>query len=128
MGSLFKQKKKAKELNSKAVDANQLTINSFRFQKVYLILYLRHTHASILISKGVDIVKVAHRLGHVNPKNTLETYAHLIPNQENEVADIFHFALSRSVSKCKNESKKLLSETANKHYYINVYWLGYIMI
>lgn len=59
---------------------------------------LRHTHASILISEGVDIVKVAHRLGHANPKITLETYAHLIPNQDNEVADIFHYALNRSVS------------------------------
>ncbi|MGN4128171.1 tyrosine-type recombinase/integrase [Lysinibacillus sphaericus] len=56
---------------------------------------LRHTHASILISEGVDIVKVAHRLGHANPKITLETYAHLIPNQDNEVADIFHSALNR---------------------------------
>ncbi|MBK3497073.1 tyrosine-type recombinase/integrase [Viridibacillus sp. YIM B01967] len=59
---------------------------------------LRHTHASILLSEGVDIVKVAHRLGHSNPKITLETYAHLIPNQDNEVADIFHYALNRSVS------------------------------
>ena len=29
----------------------------------------RHTHASILISEGVDIVKVSDRLGHANPKN-----------------------------------------------------------
>ena len=60
---------------------------------------LCHTHASILISEGVDIVKVAHRLGHANPKITLETYAHLIPNQDNEVADILHSAINRSVSK-----------------------------
>lgn len=59
---------------------------------------LRHTHASILISEGVDIVKVANRLGHANPKITLETYAHLIPNQDNELADIFQSALNRSVS------------------------------
>ncbi|GGB58271.1 tyrosine-type recombinase/integrase [Fictibacillus barbaricus] len=36
---------------------------------------IRHTHASILISK-VD--KVSHRLGHSNAKITLEYYAHLI--------------------------------------------------
>ena len=29
---------------------------------------MRHTHASILISNGVDVVKIAARLGHVNPK------------------------------------------------------------
>lgn len=59
---------------------------------------LRHTHASILISKGVDIVKVAHRLGHSNPKITLETYAHLIPDEENEVAETFDDAINPSVS------------------------------
>lgn len=60
---------------------------------------LRHTHASILIAEGVDIVKVAHRLGHTNPKITLETYSHLIPEEENEVAEIFHSALNPCVSK-----------------------------
>ena len=28
----------------------------------------RHTHASILISEGVDIIKVSNRLGHANLK------------------------------------------------------------
>ncbi|MED4533588.1 site-specific integrase [Metabacillus fastidiosus] len=57
---------------------------------------IRHTHASILISEGVDIVKVSARLGHTNPKTTLETYAHIIPNEDNEVADIFHNAIQKS--------------------------------
>ncbi|MFS0782088.1 tyrosine-type recombinase/integrase [Bacillus sp. 1P06AnD] len=54
---------------------------------------IRHTHASILISEGVDIVKVANRLGHSKPKTTLDTYAHLIPTDQDEVADTFHNAL-----------------------------------
>ena len=57
---------------------------------------LRHTHASILLSEGVDVVRVSARLGHANPKITLETYAHLIPNADNEVADIFHKAFEQS--------------------------------
>jgi len=57
---------------------------------------MRHTHASILISEGVDIVKVASRLGHTNPKTTLEIYAHLMPNEDNEVADIFHNAFEKT--------------------------------
>jgi integrase len=57
---------------------------------------IRHTHASILISEGVDVVKVSARLGHANPKITLEIYAHLIPNTHNDVADIFHNALNDS--------------------------------
>jgi len=55
----------------------------------------RHTHASILIAKGVDVVKVSKRLGHANAKITLETYAHLVPNEDNDLADIFEKALEK---------------------------------
>ena len=54
---------------------------------------IRHTHASILISEGVDIVKISKRLGHANPKIRLEYYAHLLPNTDNDISDIFHNAL-----------------------------------
>lgn len=64
-------------------------VTSIRFHDI------RHTHASILISEGVDIVKVSARLGHSNPKITYGIYAHLIPNDHNDVADIFHNAISR---------------------------------
>lgn len=67
---------------------------------------IRHTHASILISEGVDIVKVAHRLGHANPKITLETYAHLIPNVDNELADIFQKAVEQSREQNVSKSQK----------------------
>ncbi len=56
---------------------------------------IRHTHASILISEGVDIVKVAARLGHANPKITYGIYSHLVPNEDNKVADIFHKAIGK---------------------------------
>ncbi|SES38421.1 tyrosine-type recombinase/integrase [Psychrobacillus sp. OK032] len=50
---------------------------------------IRHTHASFLISEGVDIVKISKRLGHANPKITLEFYAHLLPNEDNDIATFF---------------------------------------
>ncbi|MCY9139915.1 hypothetical protein MOF30_15755 [Peribacillus frigoritolerans] len=50
----------------------------------------------MLISEGVDIVKVQTRLGHSKPSITLEHYAHMMPNQDDEVADIFHNALQNS--------------------------------
>lgn len=56
---------------------------------------IRHTHASILIAEGVDIVKISDRLGHANPKVTMEFYAHLLPNSHNELADIFHQAVNK---------------------------------
>ncbi|WP_438824911.1 hypothetical protein [Bacillus sp. JJ722] len=46
-----------------------------------------------MISESVDIVKVANHLGHSKPKTTLNYYAHLIPNDHDEVANIFHNAL-----------------------------------
>jgi integrase len=36
----------------------------------------RHTHASLLIGSGADIVAVSRRLGHTNPAITLSTYSH----------------------------------------------------
>jgi integrase len=38
---------------------------------------LRHTHASMLIALGIDIVAISKRLGHVDPQVTLRTYSHL---------------------------------------------------
>ena len=38
---------------------------------------LRHTFASLLIAKGLDVVFVSRRLGHTSPATTLGVYAHL---------------------------------------------------
>lgn len=59
---------------------------------------LRHTHASILLSEGVDLVKVSARMGHTSPKTTLEIYAHLVPNNDYDVADVFEMALKNPVT------------------------------
>jgi integrase len=49
---------------------------------------LRHTHASVLIKSGVDIVTVSRRLGHGSPKVTLEVYGHLIAGADDRAAEI----------------------------------------
>lgn len=43
---------------------------------------LRHTHASILLSKGVQVMSVSKRLGHASPTITMQTYAHVIRELE----------------------------------------------
>lgn len=43
---------------------------------------LRHSCASLLISIGVSIVAVSKRLGHSTVKQTLETYTHLLPDDQ----------------------------------------------
>jgi integrase len=46
---------------------------------------LRHSHASLLISEGVDILTISRRLGHKKIQITLDTYGHLLPKSEDAV-------------------------------------------
>lgn len=49
---------------------------------------LRHSHASLLISKlGAQSNLVADRLGHEKIQTTLLTYSHLYPEQSRKLAD-----------------------------------------
>lgn len=54
---------------------------------------LRHSHASYLISQGVDIVSIAKRLGHSDIEQTLNTYSHLMPNSDEKIVDKLNFDL-----------------------------------
>ena len=48
---------------------------------------VRHTHASLLIDMGCTPLLVAERLGHERVQTTMDTYSHLYPNKQTEVAD-----------------------------------------
>lgn len=48
---------------------------------------LRHSHASLLIELGFSPLLISERLGHENIETTLQTYSHLYPNKQSEVAD-----------------------------------------
>jgi len=45
----------------------------------------RHSHASLLLNKGQNILLVAQRLGHSDVNMTLNTYSHLFPNQQRQI-------------------------------------------
>jgi integrase len=47
---------------------------------------LRHSHASMLIDMGVDILEISRRLGHESAKTTMDTYGHLYPNKDLKIA------------------------------------------
>lgn len=47
---------------------------------------LRHSHVSLLIEMGYDILEISERLGHKSPKTTLDTYAHLYPDKDKKLA------------------------------------------
>lgn len=54
---------------------------------------LRHSHASLLINQGEDYLVVKERLGHASITTTIDTYSHLYPNKQknlaNKLDDIF---------------------------------------
>lgn len=49
---------------------------------------LRHTHASLLIAKGIPVQYVSERLGHADVTTTLNTYTHVISEVQRENDDI----------------------------------------
>lgn len=50
----------------------------------------RHSHASYLISKGVNIVIVSRRLGHTDINMTLKVYTHLFKNEDKEIMNLLN--------------------------------------
>jgi integrase len=54
---------------------------------------LRHTHASMLIAAGVDIVTISKRLGHAKPDITLRVYSHLFNRTDEAAAAAINAAL-----------------------------------
>lgn len=49
----------------------------------------RHSYASMLINKGVDIYTISQMLGHGDIKTTINTYGHLYPDKRKEITQLF---------------------------------------
>ena len=64
-----------------------------RLNKEPRIHDLRHTHASWLISAGVDLPTVQRRLGHESITTTVDRYGHLDPDQLKRASDATNAAL-----------------------------------
>jgi integrase len=50
---------------------------------------VHHSHASLLLSEGVDIVTVSERMGHSNVRTTAEIYAHAIRGKDQAAAQVW---------------------------------------
>ncbi|MGD0532228.1 MAG: integrase [Methyloceanibacter sp.] len=48
---------------------------------------LRHTHTSMPIAAGVDILTISRRLGHSKASVSLDTYGHLIKGADAAAAE-----------------------------------------
>lgn len=68
--------KRIKNEACKAAGVKQIRIHDFR-----------HTHASMLIEKGVDPIYVKERLGHDDISTTLNTYSHLFKNRRKSIIE-----------------------------------------
>jgi integrase len=55
---------------------------------------LRHTCATILLSRGVHAKLVQELLGHATISITLDTYSHVLPGMDDGVADAMGDALA----------------------------------
>ena len=49
---------------------------------------LRHTAASLMLNHGTPVIVVSKRLGHAKVSITLDVYGHLIPQMQDEVAQL----------------------------------------
>lgn len=47
----------------------------------------RHAHAAYLIEMQVPILAISNRLGHEKIQTTMNTYGHLYPNKQRQIAD-----------------------------------------
>lgn len=47
---------------------------------------LRHTHATLMLKAGVHVKVTAERLGHSQISTTMDTYGHVLPTMQQEVA------------------------------------------
>lgn len=59
---------------------------------------LRHSHATLLLSKGVHPAVVQERLGHADIGTTINTYSHVMPTMQQAVADLLE-TVSKTVTR-----------------------------
>jgi integrase len=50
---------------------------------------VRHSHASILLEKGVALTTVSERMGHSSVRTTADIYSHALRGKDEEAAEIF---------------------------------------
>ena len=60
---------------------------------------LRHTHATLLISQGLDVRTVSNRLGHAQTSTTLNIYAHAFAKMDREASEKLDNLLYREDTK-----------------------------
>ena len=79
------------ELNGLPIEADRLSKDFAsvirRLELPHLSLHgLRHAHATLMLTQGVHLKVVSERLGHSNIAVTADTYSHVLPGLQRDVA------------------------------------------
>ena len=69
---------------------------------------LRHSHASILLSKGVPAAVVSERLGHADQNITLSIYSHALPADSRAAAKVWNNAMADTVAEAREKRPQRL--------------------
>jgi integrase len=62
---------------------------------------LRHSHASILLSKGVPPAVVSQRLGHADQNITLSIYSHALPADARAAAKLWNDSMAEIIASAR---------------------------
>lgn len=73
------------------IEARKIERHKNKYLKLAGLPYMRihdfrHSHVALLVEMGENPLLIANRLGHSDIKMTLNTYAHLYPNKQKELA------------------------------------------
>ncbi|CQR73442.1 Tn916 family transposase [Sporomusa ovata DSM 2662] len=60
---------------------------------------LRHTHATLLLLKGIPVKVVSERLGHSTVAMTQDTYAHVLPEMQEEAVKVLEGMFTKELKK-----------------------------
>lgn len=74
------------------------TLRKLELPDDYRLHDLRHNHASVMLTLGVDLKVIQERLGHSSPAFTLSVYGHQMPGRQQEAAQRFADRLEQSSS------------------------------
>ncbi|SHJ57272.1 tyrosine-type recombinase/integrase [Propionispora hippei] len=74
---------------------------------------LRHTHATLLINKGIDYKAVSERLGHSNVSVTLNRYTHAVSGTDRKAANLMSSVIFESENTSEQRSEEARNEGEN---------------
>lgn len=77
-------------LRDTTIQKKNMLYSSLAKVKTIRIHDFRHSHASLLANKGINIQEVARRLRHAKVEITWNTYSHLYPKEEEKAIKILN--------------------------------------